>query len=312
MKEYPETAEIPDPGADLPQEHLSLLSEFINPVYLQPRLIRNLSQRLQQDGSLELRSFLNGALVEKLKKALLEADLRDGIADPERQGRVPPHSAGVNDSWEVKGPPSRYRYLTLKPQPESAVEFVFPRCEQTSPDQIIRSVSDELFKSNAFRAWLMMVTTFLPVSYEIEARRCRPGLDYVLATSDKETRLDVVLGLTPPPLTLDSALAVGKKGKANGKLRNVSTEDQDFWPVGWGGSDVSPWIFHARPFLLCSLSRMARTPSSVLNIRLLLFLRLSFFVIETIPCCSATFPFVGCSHSLIEFFPRYLGLASSR
>ena len=219
---------------------MSLLSEFINPVYLQPRLIRNLSQRLQQEGSLELRSFLNGALVEKLKKALLEADLRDGIADPERKGRVPPHSAGVNDSWELKGPPSRYRYLTLKPQPESAVEFVFPRCEQTSPDQIIRSVSDELFKSNAFRAWLMMVTTFLPVSYEVEARRCRPGLDYVLATSDKETRLDVVLGLTPPPPALDSAPTAGKKGKGKGKLRNLSTEDQDFWPVAWGGSDVSP------------------------------------------------------------------------
>ena len=221
-------------------------------MYLQPRLIRNLSQRIQNDGSLELRSFLNGALAEKLKKALLQADLRDGIADPDRKGRVPPHSAGVNDSWEIKGPPSRHRYLTLKPQPESAIEFVFPRSEQTSPDQIIRSISEELFKSNAFRAWLMMATTFLPVSYEVEARRCRPGLDYVLATSDKETRLDVVLGLTPPPLTLDSA-STGKKGKGKGKLRSVSTEDQDFWPVGWGGSDVSPSASHIlHPGLFCS------------------------------------------------------------
>ena len=177
-------------------------------------------------------------MAKKLKKALLEADLRDGIADPERQGKVPPHSTGVNDSWELKGPPSRHRYLTLKPQPQSAVEFVFPRSEQTSPDQIIRSISEELFKSNAFRAWLMMITTFLPVSYDVEARRCRPGLDYVLATSDQETRLDVVLGLTPPPPALDPAPTAGKKGK--GKLRNVSTEDQDFWPIEWGGADVSP------------------------------------------------------------------------
>jgi len=259
LKEYPESAEIPDPAADLTQEHLSLLSEFINPVYLRPRLIRNLSDRLQHEGSLELHSFLNGALAGKLKKALLEADLRDGIADPERQGRVPPHVAGVNDCWELKGPPSRYRYLTLKPQPESAVEFVFPRSEQTSPDQIIRSISDELFKSNAFRAWLLMVTTFLPVSYEVEARRFRPGLDYTLATSDKETRLDVVLGLTPPPPTLDSSPTAGKKGKGKGKLRNVSTEDQDFWPLEWGGSDVSPSIptfFHSRLFFLPPLLPM--------------------------------------------------------
>lgn len=186
-----------------------------------------------------MHSFLNGALAKKLKKTLLEADLRDGVADPERQGKVPAHPVGVNDFWELKGPPSRYRYLTLKPQPESAVEFVFPRSEQSSPDQIIRSISEELFKGNAFRAWLMMVTTFLPVGYEVEARRFRPGLDYTLATSDKETRLDVVLGLTPPPPTLDPAPATGKKGKGKGKLRNVSTEDQDFWPMEWGGSDVS-------------------------------------------------------------------------
>lgn len=219
------------------QECLSLLSEFINPVYLQPRLIRNLSQRLQQEGSLELHSFLNGTLAEKLKKALLAADVRDGVADPERRGRVPAHTVGVNDCWELKGPPSRHRYLILKP--ESAVEYVFPRSEQTSPDKIIRSISEELFKSNAFRAWLMMVTTFLPVSCEVEARRFRPGLDYTLATSDGETRLDVVLGLTPPPSTLDSAPANGKRGKGKSKLKNVSTEDQDFWPMEWGGSDVS-------------------------------------------------------------------------
>lgn len=259
LKEYTENAEIPDPTADLSREHLSLLSEFINPVYLQSRLIRNLSNRLQQEGSLELHSFLNGALAEKLKKALLGADLRDGIGDPERQGKVPAHAVGVNDRWELKGPPSRHRYLTLKPQPESTVEYVFPRSEQTSPDQIIRSVSEELFKSNAFRAWLMMVTTFLPVGYDVEARRFRPGLDYTLATSDKETRLDVVLGLTPPPPAVDSASKAGKKWKGKGKLKNVSTEDLDFWPVEWGGSDVSSLIILA----VFSQFREGVLPSSI-------------------------------------------------
>ena len=244
------------------QEHLSLLSEFINPVYLQPRLIHGLSLRLQQKGSLELHSFLNAALAEKLKKTLLAADFRDGIGDPERQGKIPAHAVGVNGFWDLKGPPSRYRYLTLKPQPQSAVEYVFPRSEQTSPDQIIRSISEELFKSDAFRAWLMTVTTFLPVSYGVEARRFRPGLDYTLATSDEETRLDVVLGLTPPPPTLDSASKAGKKGKGKGKLKNVSTEDHDFWPVEWGGSDVSctvsgRWRF---PFLASAAADFLVTP----------------------------------------------------
>jgi hypothetical protein len=37
------------------------------------------------------------------------------------------------------------------------------------------------------------------MKYAVEARRFRPGLNYTLATSEeKDSRLDVVLGLTPP------------------------------------------------------------------------------------------------------------------
>jgi len=106
----------------------------------------------------------------------------------------------------------------------------------------------------------MAITTFLPVSYEVEARRFRPGLDYTLATSDSETRLDVVLGLTPPPPTLDSAPTTEKKSKGKGKLKNMSTEDQDFWPMEWGGSDVSPSTLPFLPFLsLCFASVVTDT-----------------------------------------------------
>jgi len=155
----------------------------------------------------------------------------------------------------------------------------------------------------------MMVTTFLPVSYEVEARRFRPGLDYVLATSDKETKLDVVLGLTPPPPTLDSAPAAGKKGKGKGKLKNVTTEDQDFWPLEWGGSDVSPFF----PF-------SGDTHCAMRSVRSLLFSSLFLLVIlchlpeivaydratrrATIPSPPLLPPHssVRCPDRLIEFF----------
>ena len=108
----------------------------------------------------------------------------------------------------------------------------------------------------------MMITGFLPVSHDAEARRFRPGLDYTLATSDKDTRLDVVLGLTPPPPALDSASKIGKRGKGKGKLRNVATEDQDFWPVEWGGSDVSPSTFSSifSPFFYFDDMRVTPPP----------------------------------------------------
>ena len=61
-------------------------------------------------------------------------------------------------------------------------------------------LSDELFPSAAFRAWLAKVSSVLPLSWAAEARRFRPALDYTLATSEEsEARLDVVLGLTRVP-----------------------------------------------------------------------------------------------------------------
>ncbi len=63
----------------------------------------------------------------------------------------------------------------------------------------MRGLQDELFTSPAFRAWLAIVSRLMPIRHAVEARRFRPGLDYTLATSEeKEARLDVVLGLTPP------------------------------------------------------------------------------------------------------------------
>lgn len=113
-------------------------------------------------------------------------------------GTIPPHTTGTSSGWTIKGPPHKWRYCTLKP-PEAKVA-VYPRAHTPSVDEIMRSLQDELFPSPAFRAWLAIVSRLLPLRYAVEARRFRPGLDYTLATSEsKEARLDVILGLVPPP-----------------------------------------------------------------------------------------------------------------
>jgi hypothetical protein len=64
----------------------------------------------------------------------------------------------------------------------------------------------------------------MPIRHAVEARRFRPGLDYTLATSEeKEARLDVVLGLTPPV--------------------RVESDDETFNPseVGWQSSLWGGW-----------------------------------------------------------------------
>ena len=107
-----------------------------------------------------------------------------------------------------------------------------PNPTQSYSDELMRSLQDELFASNAFRAWLSVVSRLLPLRYAVEGRRFRPGLDYTLATSEeKEARLDVVLGLTPD---VSRRNGKGKTRESNGidELRG--------WQTGeWGGWEVS-------------------------------------------------------------------------
>lgn len=257
------------PGDSLPSEHISFLSEFLNPVYLQPRTMTALSKRFVEESSLELHHFLCTPLADKLSYGLAAHDVRDGLG-PNRPRRIPPHTAGTSLAvlpsssssldpssssssssatvtptavtttpqipWQVKGPPHKWRYCTLAPQPPGGKrEAVVPRSAQTSVDGIVRCLQDELFPSHAFRAWLAHVSSVLPMRHAVEARRFRPGLDYTLATSEeREARLDVVLGLTPE---------VGADAGAGGKEREDEDEVKGWQSGEWGGWEVSVVAF---------------------------------------------------------------------
>ena len=188
------------PDAALSNDDVAFLTEFLNPVYLQPRTMRALAARFVEESSLELHSFLNHALAEVLEPRLRDLDIRDGLGEG-RPLRIPPHTSGMVRAWSLKGPPHKWRYCVLNGLNENTkkVEIVSPRAHASSVEEIMRSLQNELFPSAAFRAWLAIVTRLMPMKYAVEARRFRPGLDYTLATSeDKDARLDVVLGLTPP------------------------------------------------------------------------------------------------------------------
>ena len=109
---------------------------------------------------------------------------------------------------------------------------------------ILRELQDTFFPSAAFCAWLTIVTKLIPLSCAVEARRFRPGLDYTLATSDEgESRLDVVLGLTPqvqPKMTeFENRIRLGKaKAKATSSDNEDEDEDQ---PTGWQAGEWGGW-----------------------------------------------------------------------
>ncbi|KAK0461659.1 Oxoglutarate and iron-dependent oxygenase degradation C-term-domain-containing protein [Desarmillaria tabescens] len=248
----------------LSEEHISFLSEYLNPVYLQSRTMKALASRFVEESSLELHSFLKNDLAEALEPRLRDLDATDGLG-PERMGRVPPHSSGINlpassnptthmphgatngkaplvaesnSAWTVKGPPHKWRYCTLlPPSPSAPVTSVTPLSAHPSPSEILRALQDELFPSQALRAWMASVTKLLPLRHNVEARRFRPGLDYTLATSEEnEARLDVVLGLTPEALESEDDDMRGRVGKGRGKeLR------------GWAAGQWGAWECYMAP-----------------------------------------------------------------
>jgi hypothetical protein len=197
--------------------------------------MKALMARFIAESSIELHHFLSASLVSTLEPCLREEDRVDCLDGEARQGRIPPHNAGVSGAWSPRGPPHKWRYCTLQKKTEP----------QRESDAILRELQDELFSSEAFRAWLSALTNLLPLSYAVEARRFRPGLDYTLATSEEgESRLDVVLGLTPQ---------IEKDGpRSNGKSKaNEEDEELHDWQTGgWGGWEVGSRSSSSRSFWL--------------------------------------------------------------
>lgn len=185
--------------------------------------MKALMARFIVESNIELHHFLSASIVSKLESGLREADQADGLDYEARQGRIPPHNTGVSGVWSPRGPPHKWRYCTLEKSTEPLLES----------DAILRQLQDELLPSEAFRAWLSALTNLLPLSYAVEARRFRPGLDYTLATSEGgEARLDVVLGLTPQ--------VEKDETRSNGKSKaNEEDEELHGWQAGeWGGWEV--------------------------------------------------------------------------
>lgn len=224
------------------EDHISFLSEFLNPVYLQTRTMNALASRFFEESSLELHSFLATKLANKLEHGLREVDMADELDGASRHGRIPPHNAGTElGPWRIKSPPHKQRYCVLEPYVYGPPEEGQSKYTQASSDEMLRSLQDELFPSNAFRAWLSIVSRLLPLRYSVESRRFRPGLDYTLAVSEeRETRLDVVLGLTPDMVTRRTR---NGKGKAR-QQSNGEEKPRGFATGEWGGWEVIIVLFH--------------------------------------------------------------------
>ncbi|EIW72950.1 hypothetical protein TREMEDRAFT_42106 [Tremella mesenterica DSM 1558] len=169
-----------EPPLGLKPTHLTFLSDFLAPSYLNPQTLERLSQQFAAASEIVMHSVLLPELAEELKR---ETEAVDKADYPDRL--IPPQDLGEGDGWKLQGPTSKHRYASLS--------------SSSSRTPHLHRILFELIPSEAFRAWLSVVSSLAPVGYRAEGRRFRHGLDYTLANGEDkngEARLDVCLGLT--------------------------------------------------------------------------------------------------------------------
>ncbi|GJJ07217.1 hypothetical protein Clacol_001417 [Clathrus columnatus] len=208
---YPDDSPPPIPPI-LSEEDKEFLSQFMNPLYFSAKNLSMMAESFAAESSLQAQKFLREDLAAELEVGLRQLDTQEQLGHS-RERMIPLHSNGAapDSDWIIKGPPHKHRYCVFRNQdgqPEGATK-------------ILKQLQDVLFPSPAFRTWLALVSSLLPLQYSVEARRFRPGLDYTLATSENgEIRLDAVLCLTPD---------IEVEGKGKGKA-------EANWESGeWGG-----------------------------------------------------------------------------
>lgn len=179
----PLTAYDLPPPAGLSSSHLSFLSKYLAPSYLSAETLEKLCGQFEAASEIVLHNFLKPDLAQKLKEETKGVDIREY---PSKTAIVP-QDLGEGSGWALQGPPSKHRYLSLD---KSSSDTATP---------ILTDILSSLLPSEAFRAWLAVVSSLTPMSYRSEARRFRKGLDYTLAAGEErssEARLDVWLGAT--------------------------------------------------------------------------------------------------------------------
>lgn len=173
---------------ELTENDMDFLIKFMNPYYLTPDTVEEMTGMFGDESSLQLANFLSKKFSARLREYLESIDREENQAMP-----VNPHHK--ESKVGVARPPHKHRYLyrqAVQPIPTTG----YPENDGMTPyDDLV----DILFPHPAFTKWISLVTGITLTKSNIFARRFRRGLDYTLATAyeEEDPQLEICLGITP-------------------------------------------------------------------------------------------------------------------
>lgn len=185
--DWEEQAKQDDDDVELTEAEIDFLIKYMNPNYLTPDTVEQVSEMFQDESSLRLAGFLSAKFSARLRSYL---ESKDHEATPTLPSN--PHNSTAKVG--IARPPHKQRYLyrqAIQPIPADG----YSSSNMTPYDELI----DNLFPHPAFTKWIQLVTGATLTKSNIVARRFRRGLDYTLATAyeEEEPQLEVTLGITP-------------------------------------------------------------------------------------------------------------------
>lgn len=183
----PRPVKINEPGSDLAagfdEAGLEFLLRYINPQYLTPDTLEQITEHFEENSSITLSNILSKKFSARLREYI---ESQEKAVLPEDSSKIEKRSA-----WRVARPPHKHRHLYQ--QPAGADEL-----RSSQEENPLTELLDNLLPSRQFREWLQVATGTVVESHEFLARRFRHGLDYTLATGHEgKPRLEFNLGITP-------------------------------------------------------------------------------------------------------------------
>ncbi|KAF2874772.1 Oxoglutarate and iron-dependent oxygenase degradation C-term-domain-containing protein [Massariosphaeria phaeospora] len=176
-----------DEDQELTADEIDFLIKYMNPNYLTPDTVEELSGMFSDESSLRLAEFLSVKFSTRLR-AYLETK------DREPNPSLPANPLYKESRTGVARPPHKHRYLyreAVQPIPTP-----YPDTDALTPyDDLV----DILLPHPAFTKWISLVTGITLTKSNIYARRFRRGVDYTLATAyeEEDPQLEVCLNITP-------------------------------------------------------------------------------------------------------------------
>jgi Rps23 Pro-64 3,4-dihydroxylase Tpa1-like proline 4-hydroxylase len=186
IPDWEEQAEQEDD--ELTENEIDFLIKYINPNYLTPDTVEEVSKTFSDESSIRLAEFLSVKFSAKLREYL-------ETKDQEKNPSLPANPHHKDSQIGVARPPHKHRYLyrkAIQPIPTTP----YPENDGMTPyDDLV----DVLLPHPAFTKWISLATGITLTKSNIFARRFRRGLDYTLATAyeEEDPQLEVCLGITP-------------------------------------------------------------------------------------------------------------------